>query len=120
VNKYVKETNASNELHGVVGPIIGVSGLLLGLAEKRKIPSITLLAETFGHPMYLGIKGAREILKILNKKLDTGINLKDMDKEIKELESEMMKRTEELTEVSRQTAIKKLKSKLGEETSYIG
>jgi uncharacterized protein (TIGR00162 family) len=120
VNKYTKETKADNKLHGIVGPIIGVSGLLLGLAEKKKLPAITLLAETFGHPMYLGIKGAREILKILNKKLDIGINIKDMDKEIKELESEMMKRTEELTEVRRQTAIKKLKSKLGEETSYIG
>ena len=120
ISKYTKGTAANNSLHGVVGPIIGVSGLLLGLADKRKIPAISLLAETFGHPMYLGIKGAREILKIMNKKLKINIDIKDMDKEIKELESEMLKRTEELTEVKRQTAIKKLKGKLGEEISYIG
>ena len=120
VDKYVKGTIANNELHGIVGPIIGVSGLLIGLSQKKKIESVTLLAETFGHPMYLGIKGAREILKILNKKLNIGINLNDMDKEIKELETEMMKRTEEITEVRKQTAIKKLKGKFGDEVSYIG
>ena len=49
------------------------------------------------------------------------IKLKDLDKEIKDLENEMLKRTEELHDVSKNTAIKKLKGKLGEEeTSYIG
>jgi uncharacterized protein (TIGR00162 family) len=117
---FEKEPNVETKLHGVVGPIVGVSGLLLGLGEKYKIPAATLLAETFGHPMYLGIKGAREILKILNKRFGLKINLKDMDKEITEIESEMMKRTEELSEVSRSTAIKKLKGKLRKEVSYIG
>ncbi|MBR9692072.1 PAC2 family protein, partial [Candidatus Woesearchaeota archaeon] len=84
------------------------------------IPAIAFLAETYGHPMYLGVKGAREILKVLNKKIDINIKLEDLDKEIKHLEKEMMKRTEDLSEVSRSTAIKKLKGKLGEETSYIG
>ena len=70
--------------------------------------------------MYLGVKGAREILKILNAKLDIGINLKDLDKEIKELEKELIKKAGELGEVSKQTALKKVKGKFGEETSYIG
>ncbi len=70
--------------------------------------------------MYLGIKGAREILKILNKKLGLGINLKDMDKEIRDLEEEMMKRTEEIMEAGKMTAIKRLKGRFGKETSYIG
>ena len=120
VDKYKKGTNLNPEIYGVVGPIVGVSGLLLGLGGKSKIPAISLLSETYGHPMYLGVKGAREILKVLNKKLELGIKLSDLDKEIKELEMEMMKRTEDLQEVSRKTAIKKLKGKLGEETSYIG
>ncbi len=120
VDKYRAGTVLNPELYGVVGPIVGVSGLLLGLAEKRKIPAICMLAETLGHPMYLGIKGAREILKILNKKLNLKINLKDMDKEIKELESEMMKRTEDLADVTRKTAIKKLKGKIRKDVNYIG
>ena len=121
INSWIKDTIANNKLHGVVGPIVGVSGLLLGLADKRNMSAVSFLAETYGHPMYLGIKGAREILKILNKKLNLRINLKDMDKEIKSLEKEMIKRTEELSAVSKSTAIKKLKGKLGkDETSYIG
>ena len=117
VEKYSKGTELATELHGVVGPIVGVSGLLLGLAEKRKIPAISMLAETLGHPMYLGVKGARGILKILNKKLDLKINIRDLDKEINDIEKEMIKRTEELSEVSKQTAMKK--GKIGE-VSYIG
>lgn len=120
IERYKKGVNVHAQLHGVVGPIVGVSGLLLGLAEKRKIPAISFLAETYGHPMYLGVKGAREILKILDKKLKLGIDLKDLDKEIMELESEIVKKTEELTGVSKQTALKKIKGRFGEETSYIG
>ena len=121
INDWIKDTAANNKVHGIVGPIVGVSGLLLGLADKRNISAVSFLAETYGHPMYLGIKGAREILKILNSKLNLKINLKDMDKEIKSLEQEMMKKTEELSAVSKNAAIKKLKGKLGkDETSYIG
>jgi uncharacterized protein (TIGR00162 family) len=120
IDKYKKGTGLNNQIYGIVGPIVGVSGLLLGLAEKRKIPAIALLSETYGHPMYLGVKGAREILKILNKKIGIDVKLEDLDKEIKDLEKEMMKRTEDLNEVTRQTARKKLKGKLGQETSYIG
>ncbi len=121
IAKYKKGVALNENIYGVVGPIVGVSGLLLGLAEQRKIPAIAFLAETYSHPMYLGVKGAREILKILNKKLELNIKLKDLDKEIKELETEMMRRTEELSDVSKKTAIKKLKGRIGgEETSYIG
>lgn len=120
IKKYTQKTELDSSLYGVVGPIVGVSGLLLGLAEKRKIPAISMLAETLGHPMYLGVKGARGILKALNKKLNLKINLKNMDKEITDIEKEMMKRTEELTEVSKQTAMKKIKGKMGGEVSYIG
>ena len=79
-----------------------------------------MLAETYGHPMYLGIKGAREILKVLNKKVSLGINLKDLDKEISSLEKEMLKKTEEMSNVSKRSAFKKLKAKINDETSYIG
>lgn len=120
IARYRKGTALNAKLYGIVGPIVGVTGLLLGLAERRKLPAIALLAETFGHPMYLGVKGAREVLKVLNKKLDLGINLKDLDKEIESLEKEMLKRTEEFSNISKRTAFKKLKQKLKDEVSYIG
>lgn len=119
IEKYKNEM-VSNKLYGVVGPIVGVSGLLLGLASRRDMDAISFLAETYGHPMYLGIKGAKEILRVLNKKLDLRINVDKLDREIKDIESEILKKTEQLSEVTNQIALKKLQKKLGKGIDYIG
>ena len=99
--KRYKNCGLNEKLFGVVGPIIGVSGLLLGLAKRRKIDAIAFLAETYGHPMHIGIKGAREIINILNKKLSLGVNIKELDKEIEEVETGLLKKTEQLSEVAK-------------------
>lgn len=119
IQKYRNEM-IDEKLYGVVGPIVGVSGLLLGLAKRRNIDAISFLAETYGHPAYLGIKGAREILKVLDKALDLKIDMGRLDKEIKEIEQDMIKRTEQLSEVSKQAALNKLRGKLGQDVDYIG
>lgn len=80
---------ANKNIYGVVGPIVGVSGLLLGLSKKKKIPAAALLGETFGHPMYIGLKEARNIILMLNKKYGFKVDLKDLDKEIKSIEEEL-------------------------------
>ena len=116
VSDYKKKTDVDDHLYGVVGPIIGVSGLLLGLAKKRNLPAGALLAETFGHPMYLGVKGSKEILKVLEQRFELKIDIKELDKEIKELESEVKKRTGEL---AKQGSLQKVSSQLGEQ-NYIG
>jgi uncharacterized protein len=92
-SSYKKELNGivENSLYGVVGPIVGVSGLLVGLASQRKMNAICLLAETYGHPMYLGVKGARELLRAIDKKLSLKLNLKKLEKEIKDIEAEIKK-----------------------------
>ncbi|MBI2541872.1 PAC2 family protein [Candidatus Woesearchaeota archaeon] len=118
IEKYKSEL-VSNSLYGVVGPIVGVSGLLLGLSTRRKIEAISFLAETYGHPMYLGIKGAKEILNVLNKKLSLNIDINKLDREIKDIEGEILKKTEQLSEVTKQIALKKLQSKIGK-VDYIG
>jgi len=115
-----KSDLVSNKLYGVVGPIVGVSGLLLGLASRRKIEAITFLAETYGHPMYLGIKGAKEILKVLNKQLSLSLDINKLDKEIKDIESEIIKKTGQISDVTNQIALKKLQKKLGKDVDYIG
>lgn len=120
IKRYCKGTKLNSSLYGVVGPIVGVSGLLLGMSARRKIPAIAMLAETFGHPMYLGIKGAREIIKVMDKKLGLGIKLNRLDKEIEEIESEMIRRSDDFTKVSRQSMIKKLQGRLGKDMNYIG
>ena len=119
INKY-KDVVVSNKIYGVVGPIIGVSGLMVGLAKRRNLSAVAILAETYGHPIYVGITSAREIIKVLNNKVGLGIKLEKLDKEIKEMEKEILRRTEELNEVTKLKTLKKLKGKLGHETSYIG
>ena len=119
IDRYKNEL-VSNSLYGVVGPIVGVSGLLLGLSSKRNIEAISFLAETYGHPMYLGIKGAKEILRVLNKKLELNIDVNKLDKEIKDIESEIMKKTEQLNEVTKQIALKKFQKRFGKDIDYIG
>jgi len=107
------------DIFGVVGPIVGVSGVLLGLGQKQNLKGVALLAETFGHPMYLGIKGAKEILRVLETKFRFGLDIKKLSKEIVEVEKELMSKTKEwATElISHQQAGAKSKSK---EASYIG
>jgi len=119
IQKY-KSDLVTNKLYGVVGPIVGVSGLLLGLASKRNIQAISFLAETYGHPMYLGIKGAKEILRVLDFNLKLKLDINKLDKEIKDIESELMKKTEQLSDVTKQFALKKLQKKLGKDLDYIG
>ena len=119
IDRYKSEL-VSNKLYGVVGPIVGVSGLLLGLSSKRNIEAISFLAETYGHPMYLGIKGAKEILRVLNKKLELNIDVNKLDREIKDIESEIMKKTEQLSEVTKQIALKKFQKRFGKDIDYIG
>jgi uncharacterized protein len=120
VSRYCKGTGANDKIYGVVGPIVGVSGVLLGLAKRRKIPAAALLAETLGHPLYLGIKGGREVLKVINKELGLSLNLKEMDRQIKKLETEMLQKTKELSQISKETAIKKIEGKFGKDVTYIG
>lgn len=119
IKKYsAKDVN--QKLYGIVGPIMGVSGLLVGLAGKYDLKAVSLLAETYGHPLYLGIKGAKEVLRVLDSRLKLHINLNKLDQEIKDVEAEIIKKAEQFNEVSRAMALKKLGRKLGSETDYIG
>ena len=119
MQRYIKKgILVERDIFGVVGPIIGVSGLLIGLGKIRKVKGVALLAETFGHPMYLGIKGAKELLKVLDDQLNLKIDLKKLSKEIIRLEKEIMKKTKEWAEISQ----KKISGaqRVNEEASYIG
>ncbi|OYT32512.1 hypothetical protein DRJ22_02750 [Candidatus Woesearchaeota archaeon] len=98
INSYVKNTSLRNDLYGIIGPIIGVSGVLPGLAKRRKIPAISLLAETYNHPLYIGIKGAKEILRIIKQKLKVNLNVETLDKEIGEIEEALNEKAKEIKE----------------------
>lgn len=70
-----------------IGSIFGISGLLLGLAKKRGIRGCAMLGETIGYPIITDPKAAEEIIKILMKMFDLKVDLKDLDKSVKQLEN---------------------------------
>jgi len=118
VKEFTDDTQIDSKLYGIVGPIVGVSGVLLGLAKRRDIDAVTYLAETYGHPMYLGMKGAREIVSVLNKKFGLGIKVETMDKEISKLESEAESSVK--GDKTKNATLEKIRSRLPKDASYIG
>ncbi len=119
LKEFVKQGMAvEKNIFGVVGPVFGVSGILLGLGKKRGIKGVSLLAETFGNPFYLGIKGAKEILQVLEKKFGWGLNMKKMSKDILEVEDQFLqKATEWMEELPQSVAGAQAKKK---DVHYIG
>lgn len=120
VEKY-KSRLVNTNIHGRVGPIVGVSGLLIGLAGRKNIPAMSLLAETFGHPNYLGIKGARNILKVLKEQLHLKLEISDLDDEVAEVEESIAKKAKNAAAMKK--AEKKYQMPVNEEeneTDYIG
>ncbi len=93
--------HTNDKIYGVVGPIIGVTGVLLGVSQRRKIPAVALLAQTFAHPAYLGIKGAREALHVLNEKYKLKVDINKLTDELDEIEKEVMARTKALSDTSK-------------------
>lgn len=74
VNDWTKQPGVSNHLYGVVGPIVGITGVLLSLANQKRIPAISLLAETSVHPTSLGVVGGKQLIDVLSKKLRLTVN----------------------------------------------
>ncbi len=111
-----KKLGADPKLFGIVGPIIGVSGLLLGLSKNYKIKAASLLGETFGHPMYIGLKESKKILELLDKKYSFKLNLTELNEEISIMEEELA--SDEEIPKSKSKKIKKLRKY--QELGYIG
>src|SRR3989344_905378 len=82
-----QETQLASE--ALLGPILGLTGILGPLAKVRNIPCLTILVETLGIPGYFGARGAREIIQLLNKKIGLRIDISALDKEAKLFEKEM-------------------------------
>ncbi|MBN2458666.1 PAC2 family protein [Candidatus Woesearchaeota archaeon] len=117
--KLIKEftkLGASDKLFGVVGPIMGITGLLLGLGRSENMAAAALLVETYGHPMHVGLSEAKELMAALEKKYSLGINLKQIDKDINKLENELkpLARQKELEQEAHKDPA------FHQDTSYIG
>src|SRR4030042_1356548 len=115
VQEFVK-LGANDKLYGVVGPIMGISGLVLGLSKEKGIRAASLLAETYGHPMHIGLREAKELMAILEKKYKLGLDMAKVEKDIKKLENE-------IKPIAKQQGMleqKKLSDSAREDASYIG
>jgi len=91
IENFKKELKISHNVFGAVGSISGVAGLLVGLSDPRKINGVVLLVETLAHPLYVGMEGANELLKVIEKKFKLGVNLKSYSKEMKDLSKSIQK-----------------------------
>jgi len=87
----------NKNLNTFMGPIMGVTGILNGLAAKRKINAVTLLAETAKEPNHIGFKGAKKILKILNENLDLNMDILDLKNEFNEMKTSKVYPTKKKT-----------------------
>lgn len=114
--RLIKEFTAlgiSNKLYGFVGPIMGVTGLLLGLSAKRKMDALALLIETSVHPMHIGLREAKELMAVVEKKYKLGVSLEKVEKNINKLE-------QGIKPILKQQELGKGKEGPRADTSYIG
>ena len=88
------------EGHGVefredepAGGIVGVSGLLLGLGERRDATAACLMGETSGY--LVDPKSARAVLEVLETVLDFEIDYESLESQAEEME-EVVRQMEEL------------------------
>ncbi len=103
----------SNKLYGFVGPVMGVTGLLLGLSAKRSMRAAAILTETSVHPMHIGLREAKELMGIIEKKYKLGVSLEKVEKNIKKLE-------QGIRPILKQQELGKGKNEPHSDTSYIG
>jgi uncharacterized protein len=120
VAKYLAGTTMRNDIYGVVSPVVGVTGVLIGMAQRRNIAGVALLAETYAHPMYLGMRGARALIKVINAKMNLDMNLQELNAEINELENEVKERSKEISKVKNREFMHKVRKRLGKKINYIG
>lgn len=92
----LKKLGVYFEKENPIGSIFGVSGLLLTMAKNKEIRGYSLLGETIGFPILTDPKAAEQIIKVLMKLIEVKVDLKDIDKSVKQLEL-FLKNIEEKT-----------------------
>ena len=115
VQSFAKDTTARTRMYGAVGPVIGINGLLPCLAKSKKMDGVILLAETYGHPNHLGLRGAQEILKIIKKKFSLPLDIEMMEKELGSIEGEINRQ-----ELNANHKARIMRLKRGHDVNYIG
>jgi hypothetical protein len=96
-------------------PIVGTAGLILGLAQFKKIDAICLLGETRGYlPDPLA---AKSVLQVLMATFNFDLDLKGLDDEIAKAET-MVTRLQQIEE-KRAIAAEETRKQEDKKTTYI-
>ncbi|RLI22840.1 proteasome assembly chaperone family protein [Candidatus Bathyarchaeota archaeon] len=96
-------------------PIVGIAGILLGIARFKGIKALCLLGETRGYMP--DPKAAKSVLNALCKILELKVDLSGLDAEIERAEKLLEKMHE--IEAKRESYVRQLREEERERTSYI-
>ena len=96
-------------------PIVGIAGILLGIARFKGLNALCLLGETRGY--IPDPKAAKSVLNALCKILELNVDLSGLDVEIERAEKLLEKMHQ--IEARRESYIRRLKEEDRERTSYI-
>lgn len=122
LNKY-KKYNIDFDAGDKVGYIVGAVGLLLGLWKQRDKDGICLLGQTAGFPIVTDPKAAETVLEVLTKIVNIKLDMKKLDKKVKEMENFIKKvealQKRALMEITK-TGTGGEKGQKTDETRYIG
>ncbi len=96
-NSDVKERYSEYDLtyDAEVGQIVGASGLILGLGERRGIEGLCLLGETPGF-LLSDPKSTERVLQVIENILDEDIDYSDLDSKVEESQ-EVLKKLKNLS-----------------------
>lgn len=72
--------NAGARVGGWGNPVVGLAGIIVGLAEFYDLNGICLLGETSGY--VVDVKSTGEVLRVLSKLLNVGISLEGLKRDI--------------------------------------
>jgi uncharacterized protein (TIGR00162 family) len=106
--KIMKKHGAIFKKNEPGGGIVGASGLLLGLGKLRGFEGTCLMGETPGY--LVDPKSAKAVLKILTKITKIDVNLSELEKKAKEIES-IARQLKEMESISKEKS---------DELGYIG
>jgi hypothetical protein len=101
-----------------LGQIVGVSGLLLGLAKNRGIPGACLMGETSG--FYLDANAAKTVLDVLTKLLNIEVDLTQLIKRAKEAERRVAEAQRMERKILEEMGMIQRRGPSEEEMRYIG
>lgn len=113
LTKYKKAYGVNNFTPGSIGPIVGTAGTFLTEAKARGIDATCIATDTYNKPLYLGINGSIQILKVINKAYSLGIDTDKLDDEFSKLRDMAEVTAEPEPEEHKSLAVSK-------DSSYIG